>query len=107
MTAEKVDNTMIIKIRCKNCKYEFSICEEELRNNNELYNYCFLCGGKFEVINLEEIVIKDIETEIRNNITLWFNKLGIEYTLEMIERHRTLAIYKFYKVEIEKRGLKL
>lgn len=40
-------------------------------------------------------------------VYFWFRQLGIEYTLELIERHKELAVYRLYKAEIEKRGLKL
>jgi hypothetical protein len=66
-----------------------------------------ICGAKLDVVNLEEIVRTDIDTEIRDNVSMWFRTLGIEYTLEMIERHKDLAVYRLYKAEIERRGLKL
>lgn len=97
----------MIKLKCQHCKYEYSITEEELRDNGELHKYCFICGGVVDIINLEEITRKDIDTEIKENVDLWFRTLGIEYTIEMCERHKDLAVYRLYKEEIEKRGLKL
>jgi hypothetical protein len=97
----------MIRLKCQHCKYEYSISEEELRDNGELYKYCFVCGGIVDIINLEEIIRKDIDTEVKDNVDIWFLKLGIEYTLEMIERHKNLAVYRLYKTEIEKRGFKL
>jgi hypothetical protein len=36
---------------------------------------------------------------------MWFNKLGIEYTLELVERHQYEAVGKPYVEELKKRGL--
>ena len=95
----------MIKLKCQHCKYEYSVSEEELRDNGELHRYCFVCGGLIEVINLEEIIRKDIDTEVKDNVDIWFRQLGIEYTIELIFRHKELAVFRLYEQELKKRGL--
>lgn len=97
----------MIKLKCKHCKYQYEISEAELQDNGELYRYCLMCGGEIEILNLVEIIAKDLETQIRKNIDKWFKELGIEYTIEMCERNKNNACYKLYKRELEKRGFKL
>jgi hypothetical protein len=100
----------MIKLKCSNdkCAFTYSVSEGEFEEYAKTYHsFCMICGAKLDVVNLEEIVRTDIDTEIRDNVSMWFRTLGIEYTLEMIERHKDLAVYRLYKAEIERRGLKL
>ena len=51
----------MIHLLCTHCKYEYDITPDELKEDGELHSYCFICGGKIEVENLEEIIAKDLE----------------------------------------------
>lgn len=100
----------MIKLKCsnENCAFTYSVSEKELEEYGEHYHtFCMICGSKLQVINLEEIVANDVEQKVKEYIDLWFRTLGIEYTIEMIERHKDLAVYRLYKAEIEKRGFKI
>lgn len=95
----------MIKLKCQHCKYLYSVSEEELQDNRELHKYCFICGGLIEVINLDEIIRKDIDTEVIDNINSWFKIFGIEATIELIFRHKYLAVFRLYEEELKRRGL--
>ena len=100
----------MIKLKCNNdhCKFSYSVSEKEFVEYGKMYHaFCQICGSKLEVVNLEELVRKDIDTEVKENVDMWFARLGIEYTLELLERNKDIPIYRLYKAEIEKRGLKL
>jgi hypothetical protein len=99
----------MIKLKCSNdkCGYSYELTEIELRENGNYYVFCFVCGAKNKVTNIEEIVEKDLETQVKENVDLWFKKLGVEYTLEMCERNKNSVCYRLYKTELEKRGFKL
>jgi len=55
--------------------------------------------------NFEEIIKFDIYKRAEEYLNKWFNELGIEYTLEMLERNKTQATYRIYKELLQKRGL--
>lgn len=100
----------MIRLKCCNnkCAFSYSITETELKEYGEVYHkFCIVCGSKMEVDNLEEIVKKDLETRVKEYIDLWFRELGVEYTIEMVEKHKGESIYRLYKQEIEKRGFKI
>lgn len=100
----------MIKLKCQNpsCAYCYSVSPKELEEYGKLYhNICMICGKRLDVVNLEEIIKKDIETKVKEYVDLWFKTLGIEYTLEMIERNKNQACYRFYKTELLRRGFKL
>lgn len=99
----------MIKLKCSNisCNYIYEVTQKELEDNPQYHRACLICGSKLQVDNLEEIVRLDVEQRVKDYVDLWFRTLGADYTLEMIERHRDLAVYRLYKDEIERRGLKL
>jgi hypothetical protein len=99
----------MIRLKCINetCNFIYSVTEKELGDNPQYHRTCMVCGSILKVDNLEEIIEKDIEKQVKEYIDLWFRTLGIEYTIEMVERHKDLAVYRLYKAEIEKRGFKL
>jgi hypothetical protein len=101
----------MIRLVCINeyCKYSYEVSEAELKEYGKYHEKCLICGSKLEIADksLKEIVKQDVDTEIKNNVDIWFKQLGIEYTIEMVERHKGTAIYRLYKAEIEKRGFKL
>jgi D-alanine-D-alanine ligase-like ATP-grasp enzyme len=97
----------MIKLKCKKCLYQYEITEAELIDNGELHTHCLLCGGENEVLNLGEIVEKDFYQRAENYLNKWFKEIGIEATLEMIERNKNQACYRIYKEILEKRGFKI
>jgi hypothetical protein len=100
----------MIRLKCinDNCAFTYSVSEEEFKEYGKHYHqFCMICGSKLQVDNLEEIIVKDTEEKVKEYIDLWFRTLGIEYTIEMVERHKELAVYRLYKAEIEKRGFKI
>jgi len=98
---------MLIKLKCKACHYDYEITEDELYDKGQYHKFCFRCGGENEVINLGEILDKDIDTQIKQYIDKGFKKHGIEGTIEIIERNSNQACYRLYKEELERRGFKL
>lgn len=99
----------MIILKCINniCGYSYKVTQKELEEYPNYHSSCFICGSKLKVINLEEIIVKDLEKKVKDNIDEWFRTQGIEATIEMVERNRDLAVYRLYKVELEKRGFKL
>ena len=95
---------MKIKFSCSKHCLDFEKTEEELQNE-KVITHCPFCGEKLHILNLEEVVKKDIDTEVKDNLKKWFNELGIEGTIELIERHDNLAVQRLYKQELRKRGL--
>ncbi len=96
---------MLLKLICKN-NHRLDVPEENFRENPEWYNYCGICGAKFTLYNTEGIVKQDLQQKAKRNIDLWFKTLGIEYTIEIIERNKNQACYRLYREELERRGLK-
>jgi hypothetical protein len=94
---------MNIVFRCYKCNKEYKIAEENLKDNLQSMRFCE-CGGKLSIANVEEIVGQDIETTVRSNINLWFKELGIEYTIELCEKHKQKEVRKLYIKEIQRRG---
>jgi hypothetical protein len=100
---------MMIKLQCQNpkCKYKYEVTEAEILNDGELHKYCFLCGGEVIILNLDEIVEMDIYKKADNYLNRWFGELGIEGTIEMLERNKNNACYRIYAEILLKKGFKL
>ena len=98
---------MLIKLKCSNpkCGYSYSLTPDELEENGQYYTHCLLCGCKMEVINLEEIVDSDLSWEAEKLIDKWLNILGIEGTIELIERNRNQACSRIYFDILRRRGI--
>lgn len=80
---------MKIKLKCKNCGYVKEIYNEELY----LHRECPICSGrKLEIVNLDEVIKQYIEENKRYNLYKSFRTLGIERTLEVINKHHHLKI---------------
>jgi predicted RNA-binding protein Jag len=94
---------MTIKLTCKHCDYTIERKQEDL----EYSKYCSKCGQQLKVENLDDIVSQDIQTQVRQHLHEWFNTMGIEGTIEMIERNKEQGSAKFY-IELlkEKRLIK-
>ena len=98
---------MTINFKCKKCGNEIHIPEEEIDNIDKNVIFCEFCGDKMEIINLEEIVKKDINTKIKGNINKWVNLIGWDNVIDLIQRNKEQACYRLYKEELERRGFKL
>ena len=98
---------MMIKLKCinENCAYCYEVSENELKEYGEYHKKCLLCGHQLEVANLDEIVKLDIEKRAEEYINLWFRELGIEYTLELVERHKDEAVGRIYVDILKRKGL--
>jgi hypothetical protein len=99
----------MIRLKCinENCGYSYEVSENEIKEYGQYHTKCLICGSKLQVTNLEEIVEKDLETQVKENLDKWFKELGIEATIEMCERNSNNVCYRLYKTELEKRGFKL
>jgi hypothetical protein len=96
----------MIKLDCVKCHYSFEVSDKEFMEHHSLYIGCFLqCGGENKIINFEEIISLDIERKVKMNIDKWFNTLGIEGTVELIERNKEYAISRLYEEELRRRGV--
>lgn len=96
---------MTIKFFCDNGHW-FHKTEQELRQEAHSCRFCW-CGEKLHIKNVEEVIIFDLEERVKNNIDKYFKELGIEGTIELIERNNNSYCYKLYKSELERRGFKL
>ena len=97
---------MLIEFFCDNHCLDFTKDELEL-NQERVITHCPFCGLKLHIANLNDIVAKDIEEKVKSNINRWFNELGIEGTIELIERHRNQACARLYIDELNRRGFKI
>jgi predicted nucleic acid-binding Zn-ribbon protein len=93
---------MKVKFICAKCGYVFEKDEQEIIE--QPFRYC-ACGGKLSIQNLEDIMQYDLDTRVRNNINRWFRELGIEGTIELIERNSNQACSRLYFDELRKRGV--
>jgi len=97
----------MIKLKCERCKHQIEITDEELKENGMLYTHCLHCGGKMDVLNLDEIAKKDIYTQAENYIKKWVSEIGWDNTLDLIQRNKDQGCYKIYKEILTKMGFKL
>ena len=58
-------------------------------------------------MNIDDTIRKDIYERANDYLDKWFSELGIEGTLELVERNSEMAVYRIYKELLENRGLKL
>ena len=96
---------MIIEFICPN-GHRYEIDESKLTGMP--YHYCYQCGAKLSIVNIDSMVETNLEIQVRDNISKWFKSEGIEATCELIERTRETVgekIYGLYKVELQRRGL--
>lgn len=99
----------MIKLKCKKCNYSFEVSEIEFKEHPETYIECFVrCGGSNTIVNVEVAATMIIEQEVKANIDKWFNILGLEGTIELIERHKDQEVcYRLYKEELKRRGFNI
>jgi hypothetical protein len=100
---------MDIRFKCENptCDVEFEKTEEEIRLNPEGLRICWKCGHKLSIINTEEIVETDIDTQVKNNIDKWQKEIGWDNTIDLIKRSGNSAIARLYFEELRKRGFNI
>ena len=98
---------IMIKLKCINtqCNYCYEVTEAELENNYQYHKTCLICGSQLQVINTKEIVNKDIYTRAEEYLNKWLNELGIEGTMEMLERNKNQSTYRIYAELLKKRGI--
>lgn len=96
----------MIKLKCNKCEYTFEVSEKEFQEHPELYVECFVrCGGSNTVVNVKDVVALIVEQEVKVKLDKWFNELGIEGTIEMLERNSIYEQTTPFFNELRKRGL--
>lgn len=98
---------MIIKFYCKNHCADFDKDEMEIQYQNQSFRHCAFCGEKLQVANLEEVIEYDIRQRVKNNINKWVLESGFDNIIDLIKRNKNQQCYKWYKEELESRGIKL
>ncbi len=97
---------MLIKLKCINdqCFYSYEVTQKEFMDNSQYHKNCLICGSILVVTNLPEIIAEDwIERSLEKS----FKEIGIEATIEFVEKRKDQPIYKWYKRALENRGFKL
>lgn len=97
----------MIKLKCKHCKYQYEITEAELIEDGEIHKFCFICGGEIEILNLLEIVEKDLYKRAEEYIDKWVAEIGWDNTLDLIKRNKNNPTYRIYKEILDKKGFNL
>jgi len=95
---------MTLKLKCEDCGYSYEVSEAEMLTCGEYHVKCLMCNGIIKVENLDEVVHLDMKKRVRDYVSKYFQTLGIEYTLEMLERNKDQACYRLYKAELKRRG---
>jgi len=100
----------MIQLKCTNstCGFSYSVSDKEfLEYGKHYHNKCMICGSKLEISNIKEIIAKSIYDKAKQNIQDWFQKIGIESTIELVERYKNNCCYRIYKEILEQKGFKL
>jgi len=97
---------MKIQFYCDNHCSDFEKNEKELRNATQSFRYCPYCGLKLKIRNLNNVVEKDLYIRANEYLNKWLNELGIEGTLELIERNKDCACNRIYEDLLKQKGLK-
>lgn len=95
---------LVVIFECdKNSEHKFSKTERELAEEKRAYTYCW-CGGRYRMgtIDLAAYIVGLIADDYLNT---WFNELGIEGTIELIERNKDLPTSWVYIERLKKKGL--
>jgi hypothetical protein len=98
---------MKVKFYCDNHCGDFEKDEQELRETAQSFRYCPYCGLKLKIKNLEEIIEDDLYKRAEEYLNTWLNTLGIEGTIELINRNKDYSCSKIYIELLQKKGLKL
>lgn len=97
----------MIKLRCLNkiCEYCLEVSEKEFTDNPQYYVRCLVCGSQLKVVNLEEVIKFDIETQIKENIDKWIKLYGYDYVIDLINKYKDYyAVGRLYLEELKRRG---
>jgi hypothetical protein len=97
----------MIKLRCLNeiCEYCLEVSEKEFTDNPQYYVRCLVCGSQLKVVNLEEVIKFDIETQIKENIDKWIKLYGYDYVIDLIKKYKDYyAVGRLYLKELKRRG---
>jgi len=98
----------MIRLKCKSCQYEYEITEAEAREDMSLHKYCLICGGENEIINLDSIVHKDLETQVKENVDKWQKQYGWDYVLDLVAKCQDVyCVGRLYVAELKRRGFNI
>ncbi len=95
---------MIIQFSCINHCLDFEKTSEELQTE-KVITHCPYCGEHLSVMNIDVVVAKDIRKQVENYVTECYKSMGLEGTLEAVERLQNKTVQQYYKNELKKRGL--
>jgi len=98
---------MLIKFICDKCNNSFNKSELAIKQQNQSFRFCAYCGNKLRIENIKDVVKEDTLKTVKQNINKWFKEIGIEATIELIERHLDLPYIDLYVKELNKRGFKI
>lgn len=105
------EDIMEIKLICvnENCKYAYTVSENELKEYGQYHKQCLICGSKLVVAkeSLVEIVKKDLYTKAEEFINKWVSEIGWDRTLDLIKNNDNQACYRIYKDILKKKGFTL
>lgn len=90
--------------QCSDCPFTINVKKEVYKSIN---NKCPKCGAILLPMKISSIKDLDIKERVVNSINKWFGELGIEGTLEMLEKQNSMPYIELFKEEINKKGLKL
>jgi len=101
----------MIKLICINpdCKYAYTVSENELKEYGQYHKKCLICGSKLVVAkeSLVEIVKHDLLIQVKENVDKYIRELGIEGAWELIERNSDQSCARLYFDEFKRRGINL
>ena len=91
----------MIKLICLNCNYFKEVDFLEYANN-----FCPICNNMLYVDkkDLIEYVIKE---DVNYHLNIYFKELGIEGTIELVERNKDYPLSKYYVERLKELGFKL
>lgn len=96
---------MNIRFVCSSCNCDFIKTDKQLSEEKQSMRFCPYCGCKLRLQNLDEIVKGDILKKVDKNIEEYLNSLGIEGTIELIERNKSLPYIHYFQDNLRKRGI--
>lgn len=96
----------MIKLRCGNqeCAYCYEVTEKELQDNPQYHVSCPMCGSLL-IVKLEDIVAHDLDQQAEAYLKKWFRELGLEGTVELIERSPRNKVRELYMKKLKEKGL--
>lgn len=95
----------MIKFICKKCGNTFEKEEFEIIEQGQSFRFCAYCGNKLSIENLSDVVKDDLDKRVKNNLNRYMNTLGIEGTIELVERNKNIACTRLYIDLLKEKGL--